>query len=372
LEGGRIASLGERAIAVLRNGVDAYVLQADLRGRVTLLEGGDAERAPSPLLIEPDRPRLETRGAALAEQLASTALTDARAALARALSKGLARIDRRIEAIQGDLARIAEADALAARAQLFVAEASRAPRGARALKVVDWSTGEGVTVELPLDPARPAREQLDAMFKRARRLKEGARIGRQRLADAEGARAKVAAVAAEVTLAATQAALEELGRRAKALAPRDVSLVGPAKGAGHRSAGGQAPKPPYRTFLASDGERILVGRGAAHNDAVTFRVGRPHDLWLHAKGYTGAHVIVPLPKNGSCPAERLVEAAHLASHFSDAKDETVVEVQYTPRRYLRKPRGSVPGFVVVDREKVMMLRRDEAVLRRLLEREEVA
>ena len=46
---------------------------------------------------------------------------------------------------------------------------------------------------------------------------------------------------------------------------------------------------------------ILVGRGAADNDALTLHVGRPHDLWLHARGVTGAHVIVPLRRDEPCP-----------------------------------------------------------------------
>ncbi|HEX4446537.1 MAG TPA: NFACT RNA binding domain-containing protein, partial [Polyangiaceae bacterium] len=111
---------------------------------------------------------------------------------------------------------------------------------------------------------------------------------------------------------------------------------------------------------------ILVGRGAADNDALTLRVARAHDLWLHAKEHTGAHVIVALDRGASCPPELLVEAAHLAAHFSDARDETIVDVQYTPRRYVRKPRGTPPGLVVVEREKVIVLRRDESTLRRLL------
>jgi predicted ribosome quality control (RQC) complex YloA/Tae2 family protein len=117
------------------------------------------------------------------------------------------------------------------------------------------------------------------------------------------------------------------------------------------------------------GARILVGRSAEKNDELTFHVARPHDLWLHAKNRTGSHVIVPLDKNASCPGDVLVDAAHLAAHFSEARAEAVVEVQYTPRRYLRKPRGSTAGLVVVDREKVLVLRREEDRLRALLERE---
>jgi predicted ribosome quality control (RQC) complex YloA/Tae2 family protein len=78
---------------------------------------------------------------------------------------------------------------------------------------------------------------------------------------------------------------------------------------------------------------------------------------------------VPLDRSSTCPSEVLVDAAHLAAHFSEARDEAVVEVQYTPRRYLRKPKGSAPGLVVVDREKVLVLRREEGRLRALLERE---
>jgi predicted ribosome quality control (RQC) complex YloA/Tae2 family protein len=82
-------------------------------------------------------------------------------------------------------------------------------------------------------------------------------------------------------------------------------------------------------------------------------------------------VIVPVERGQSCPAEDLVDAAHLAAHFSDARDERAVDVQYTPKRHLRKPKGSPVGFVLVDREKVLALRLDAALLRALLEREEL-
>jgi predicted ribosome quality control (RQC) complex YloA/Tae2 family protein len=257
------------------------------------------------------------------------------------------------------------------RAQLFVAEAARAPRGATRLVTVDWSSGEAREVELRLDAARGAREQIDAMFRRARRLKEGARIARARLEDAERALSALRAIV-EGLAEEQQPDVEALETRARAAAPRDFKLASggaPSLRARGR-AGGQSALPPHRVFVGGSGARILVGRGAEKNDALTFHVARPHDLWLHAKNRTGAHVIVPLDKGASCPAEVLVEAAHLAAHFSEARDERVVEVQYTPRRYLRKPRGSPPGLVVVDREKVLVLRREDSLLRRLLEREE--
>jgi predicted ribosome quality control (RQC) complex YloA/Tae2 family protein len=65
----------------------------------------------------------------------------------------------------------------------------------------------------------------------------------------------------------------------------------------------------------------------------------------------------------------LVQAAHLAAHFSEARSERIVEVTYAPRRFVRKPRGSAPGAVVVDREKVLVLRKQDALLRGLLDSE---
>ena len=136
--------------------------------------------------------------------------------------------------------------------------------------------------------------------------------------------------------------------------------------AGASRAAREPVRQPYRSFVGHAGARILVGRGGADNDALTLHVARPHDLWLHAKGRAGAHVIVPLEKGRDCPAELLVDAAHLAAHFSDAREETVVEVQHTPRRHLRKPKGSAPGFVLTPREKVIVLRVDRARIAELV------
>jgi|HubBroStandDraft_2_1064218.scaffolds.fasta_scaffold26557_1 predicted ribosome quality control (RQC) complex YloA/Tae2 family protein len=292
-------------------------------------------------------------------------------ALRRAIAKSVTRIERRAKAVQGDLAQADRAEAAAERARLFVAEAARAARGTRRLVAVDWATGEAREIELPLDPARGAKEQLDAVFRRARRMKEGRAVARKRLDQARGMLAALEAIASELQAAGEEADVAALEARATATAPRDFKPIARAAGAPRRRAK-QAPAPPFRHFTSADGLPILVGRGAAHNDELTLHVARPRDLWLHAKGHAGAHVVVRLAKGRTCTSQALVDAAHLAAHFSDARDESVVEVQYVQRRYVRKPRGSAPGAVVVDREKVIALRKQEAVMRRLLEGESVA
>ncbi len=358
---GAAARVGLAALEFARDGRVVRATTGDGGERSLRLEDGAlAEELVS------DRTALDERGATIADALAVVGAEDRRAALRRALTRAIARVGRRADAVKGDLAKIANADALAQHAQLFVAEAGRAPRGADRLRAIDWTTGEPVAIELAIDPARSAKDHLDGLFRRARRLKEGARIARTRLGESQGALGRLEEA---LSMLAAGGEAERVEALARAAAPRDFKL-GSQVSAPVSARARPAARPPYRTFVGASGARILVGRGAAHNDALTLHVARPHDLWLHAKDRTGAHVVVTLRKGESCPPELLVEAAHLAAHFSDAREERIVDVQYTPRRHLRKPRGSAPGLVLVDREKVLILRKDDEVLRRLLESEQ--
>jgi predicted ribosome quality control (RQC) complex YloA/Tae2 family protein len=366
IEGGRVVGLSPRAVEIEAGGASFLVALGPLRVTVApgTVEAPDGEDA---------RDAYEARGKELLAALRAEAHERRRDAIVRAIQRGMLKIERRIGAMRGDLARLADAEALAAQAQWLVAAAVRAPRGATSLEVTDWSTGEARPLVVPLDPAKPARAQVDAMFQRARRLKRGAQIAEERIAKASAIVTGLAAALehARALAIGEGAALDAAFAKARALAPKDIALDASRQGsAGSTAAPKQVKGAPFRTFVTPGGARVLVGKGAAQNDQLTFQNARPHDLWLHAKGRTGAHVVVPLAKNTTCPGELLVDAAHLAAHFSEARGDAVVEVQYTPRRYLRKPRGSAPGLVVVDREKVLPVRLEPGRVERLLEGEE--
>jgi predicted ribosome quality control (RQC) complex YloA/Tae2 family protein len=288
------------------------------------------------------------------------------------LRKAISRTERRIQAIGGDLARIEEAEGWSARAQWLVAAAAKAPRGARSLVVSDWSTGEEQQIELPLDPSKPAREQVDAVFKRARRLRQGRPVAEKRLTEAREATRALEELLAEADASDDDAALIAIGKRALATAPRElVVLARLLSDPGQVEEQGKRPKlqqrkPPYRSFVGSGDVPILVGRGAKQNDELTLDVARPHHWWLHAKGSPGAHVVVKVDKGKELSPDQLIDAALLAAHFSDMRGESIVEVTYVQRRYVRKPRKSPPGAVMVDRERVLVLRVDAERLTRLL------
>jgi predicted ribosome quality control (RQC) complex YloA/Tae2 family protein len=103
--------------------------------------------------------------------------------------------------------------------------------------------------------------------------------------------------------------------------------------------------PGARRYRSSDGYEILVGRAARDNDHLTFRVARPQDLWLHAADYPGSHVIVRNPTRTEIPHRTIIEAAQLAAAFSQARRDAKVDVHYTQRKFLSKPKGAAPGLV---------------------------
>lgn len=106
----------------------------------------------------------------------------------------------------------------------------------------------------------------------------------------------------------------------------------------------------WRTFQV-EGFEVLVGKGARENDELTFRLADPADLWLHAAGYAGSHVVVRNPgKLPELPRPVVERAAELAVHHSKAREARgKVEVHVCRASEVRKPRGFPAGKVEIRR-----------------------
>ncbi|MBQ7257447.1 MAG: NFACT family protein [Abditibacteriota bacterium] len=104
-----------------------------------------------------------------------------------------------------------------------------------------------------------------------------------------------------------------------------------------------------------DGFEILYGESATANDHLTTKLARPNDIWLHARQITGAHVIIKTTVKtcNNVPHSTLLYAAKIAAGNSEAKHSSMVPVDWTFKRYVRKPKGSPPGFVLYVNEKTI-------------------
>lgn len=118
------------------------------------------------------------------------------------------------------------------------------------------------------------------------------------------------------------------------------------------------PSLPYH-FIAPDGTDILIGKNNVQNDQLT-RTAEPNDTWLHVKDMPGSHVIV-CARNPS--DETLLLAAQLAAWFSKGQHSSQVPVDYTLRKYVKKPAGAKPGFVIYTHQTTLFVTPDETILK---------
>ena len=116
---------------------------------------------------------------------------------------------------------------------------------------------------------------------------------------------------------------------------------------------------PYR-YVSGDGIDILVGKNAVQNDRLTAEAP-PEAVWLHAKDMPGSHGIIRA--EGEIPPQTLKQAAMLAAWYSKGRRSSMVPVDYTRRRYVKKPSGAAPGKVIYTHQKTAYMTVEEAEIR---------
>lgn len=275
----------------------------------------------------------------------------------RAARQAEATTARLRENLTRDLAAAGRGDELRRQAEALAAHLGRVPRGSSVVTLPDPAGGGEIT--LALDPSRSPAANLEDLFRRARKAERGRDVVARRLAEADRRLAAVAAAHAELLElpARLPAAAPPAERLAALLAwrRRHAGLLDlPAGGAlaPARARAEAAPERPFRRYRIDGRWEAWVGRSAAENDELTHRAAAPDDIWLHAQGVTGSHVVLRAGgKPDQVPRGVIEKAAALAALHSRARDSELVPVVWTQRKYVRKPRRSPPGTAVYSREK---------------------
>jgi predicted ribosome quality control (RQC) complex YloA/Tae2 family protein len=238
-----------------------------------------------------------------------------------------------------------DADRLRSTGDLVLARFAQVRAGATEVTLPGF---EGEPVTVVLDPALSPHDNARRYYDRAAR--------------AERAAERLPALVVEARAAWRDLAdLLERARRGEATSDEVLAAL-PEQAEG---GGDDGPSLPYRLYRSSGGLEIRVGRGARRNDDLTFHHSAPDDVWLHARHAAGAHVILRWREEGNPPARDLAEAAVLAALSSKARTSGSVPVDWTRRKYVRKPRRAPPGTVVPERVQTLFVEPDPSMETRL-------
>lgn len=258
------------------------------------------------------------------------------------------KLTRLLKDLQMDLERNHQAQRFKKFSDLLLAQAPGLPAGQTSLRLPDLFQPDQPEVEIPLEPRLTA---LQNATRYARHFKKSSRAIPRIMTRLEGVRTELK------TLEKKQ---EQIDRSSLLIDPEPQSpLTLPTPLANPTAVRLRHSSREDRTlglsklarhFVSSEGLTILVGRGNWQNDSLTSKVAQNHDFWLHVAGYSGSHVVLRNPNRRSTISESsLLEAAQLAAYFSQARNAPKVEVHYTKKKFVAKPKGGKPGVVRLSR-----------------------
>ena len=227
---------------------------------------------------------------------------------------------------------------------LLIATDQKVPPGAAEIVLPDLF-GDQTPVTIPLEAMRSTVENAQIYYEKARRMR-----GRRERANEHLSAIEARAILAEQLLETLHGirSLSDLRKFNKEHADMLATFT--------QSDEAVADRIPFYRIRVADGYEVWVGRNAKQNDLLTSRYAKKYDIWMHARGVKGSHVVLRLPDRNKRPGKHvLASAASVAAYYSKARGSDLVPVIVTERKWVRKPKGALPGTVVVEREEVLMV-----------------
>jgi predicted ribosome quality control (RQC) complex YloA/Tae2 family protein len=272
-------------------------------------------------------------------------------AMHKVISSALERCERKLAIQLEKREEVKNRDQLRVYGELIMSSIYNIKKGDSQAKVTDYYTEGLPEITIPIDETLSPAENAQRYFKAYNKAKAAAELvegqikeNREEMEYLSALLLNMEHISSEDELAEMREELVRTGY-ARRQHKRDERKGG-------RPAKIKESKP--HEFKAPDGSLVYVGKNNAQNDRLTFSAA-PNDIWLHAKNMPGSHVIIRL-EGRELSEETLLYAACLAAKFSKGKDSSLVPVDYTRRRHVKKPAGARPGFVIYTHERQIMAR----------------
>lgn len=290
------------------------------------------------------------------------AMEQVRAPIRKVLQAQRERCLRKAEILQRELANIEDAAHYRVQGELLLAHQHEIERGQTSVALPDFAsleTDQPSLVTILLDPRFDAVENANRQFNKYHKLRRAAALVPDQIEQNATELATIEQLLTDLALAETPAEVNLVKAEVQTAGylrgkPREKKAQKQGKKGGKAAKG--KPVPPGGGVplhvQSRDGFTILVGKNSRQNEEVTFRQATGNDLWLHARGVPGAHVIIKAAGR-DIPRGTIDQAAALAAYYSQARGSTTAPVDYTLQRHVRHMKGGGPGMVVYEREKTI-------------------
>ena len=274
--------------------------------------------------------------------------------LQKAILSELRKTDKKISALQQDLSLSNDADNFRIIADSLMAALYQVQKGAVSCTVPNIY--DGSSLQVTLSPVLTPAENAQKYYKKYNKLKRAQEEVAIQLAEAKDMRIYLESVEESLQLATTRLETEEIKEELQKTGILPVPK---------RKINTPGKSSPVRIAF-SDSTTIFIGKNNRQNEEVTFKIGTGSDLWLHVQKIPGSHVLIKttLPE----PEPEALEAAlQLAAWFSKARGSSQIPVDCVPRRFVKKPSGAKPGFVIFTNQKTFYATPDEEYIKSLLQ-----
>ena len=264
-----------------------------------------------------------------------------------------AKLSRKLNALQEYLLHAEDAEGQRMLADTIMANLYQLHKGQSSTELINIYDGNTVTIKL--NPILSPSDNAQAYYKKYNKYKRAQSELRQQIEATESMLTYLASLDASLLTATTKNEIEEIRQ--------EMVTAGLIREIGKKKKTALQKSQPLHLKLR-EGVDLYIGKNNKQNDYVTFTVGGPRDLWLHTKDIPGSHVIM---KATSPTAEDIALAVELAAYFSKARSGSNVPVDCVERRYVKKPAGAKPGFVIFTNQRTYYATPNEERLAPFLE-----
>lgn len=276
-----------------------------------------------------------------------TAIEGERSQTLTAIRRALAARKQSLKSIERTIAESARQDEYRQTGELLLANLQAFETGAKSVTLTNYFHPDLGDITIELDEKLTPQQNAERFFKRYQKARDSVATAQQRKSNVVREFEALESAREDAEKARTVDALRELRKR---LTEHDLLRQEIVHEKQESEFGGER----IRRYYTPDGWEILYGENSKANDYLTQRVARPNDVWLHARQITGAHVVIRTAgHSGAVPRPVLAQASKIAAQNSDAKHSSLVPVDHTFRKFVRKPRGAAPGYVTYRNEKTI-------------------